>query len=487
MYQLFYNDSFTDIDKELIYYKNLNDMPREFLSFIENKLDSVVIYEYSKGNYYCAKCLNKLDGFSHCKQCNKSYRYSDTTWSTSNLKTCTSLGDKYYYFDIVNDNILVYEVSATLDIYNSDVIESICTDDEIEHRISNSISYSKRIGIESVICIKKTKIINLHNKKIYSHIEFKERTNIFDDWGYIYTSNLELLKDTKLFKYIPLWKCIDYFKRHRVKAKDVIYYSLNNKCFEYLINYKLYNLAFNEIEYKGSFKKTFGVGKEYLDFMVENNIDTYDLEVLRLLKVKDYSLIRSVSARWKYIKSLKELNEYNINLLDLLKYFKDKKLDYDLLEKYIYYIKLLLNLDINIKDKEYLYPDDFYEVCNIAEELNNYRIEENIEKVGNTLEINKYEDDKYIIYPPKTIGSIIDEATQQGNCLADYIVDYSEGKSHIYFMRKKDEKEKSLVTIEVNNNQVIQARARFNEDPSDEQIRVIENWEQKLIPVSIEI
>ena len=54
-------------------------------------------------------------------------------------------------------------------------------------------------------------------------------------------------------------------------------------------------------------------------------------------------------------------------------------------------------------------------------------------------------------------------------------------------MRKKDEKEKSLVTIEVNNNQVIQARARFNEDPSDEQIRVIENWEQKLIPVSIEI
>ena len=52
-------------------------------------------------------------------------------------------------------------------------------------------------------------------------------------------------------------------------------------------------------------------------------------------------------------------------------------------------------------------------------------------------------------------------------------------------MRKKDEMDKSLVTIEVENNKVIQALTRYNEEPSSSLLKVVKKWEENLIPIEI--
>lgn len=53
-------------------------------------------------------------------------------------------------------------------------------------------------------------------------------------------------------------------------------------------------------------------------------------------------------------------------------------------------------------------------------------------------------------------------------------------------MRYKNDIKKSFITIEVRNNKVVQAKARFNEEPPTEIMDIIKKWEQTLIPLSNE-
>ena len=50
-------------------------------------------------------------------------------------------------------------------------------------------------------------------------------------------------------------------------------------------------------------------------------------------------------------------------------------------------------------------------------------------------------------------------------------------------MRKKTEITKSLVTIEVRDQKIIQARVKYNELPSQELRDILSIWESTLIPI----
>lgn len=82
----------------------------------------------------------------------------------------------------------------------------------------------------------------------------------------------------------------------------------------------------------------------------------------------------------------------------------------------------------------------------------------------------------YIFIYPKTTDEIKEEAVQQNNCVASYIDRVINGECHILFLRKKDSPDKSLVTIEVRNNQIIQARQKFNDPVNEEEQSVIDKW-----------
>ena len=147
-------------------------------------------------------------------------------------------------------------------------------------------------------------------------------------------------------------------------------------------------------------------------------------------------------------------------------------------------------LKYNLKNKKTLLPDDLIKehnkVFNQYELVTNPTIEENIIKVSKVLEINKYEDDNYVIYPAPSLDSMIEESYNQNNCLKAYCDKYSKGETNIYFMRKKSNIDKSFVTIEVNNNKVVQARIKNNKLPSEELMHIINKWEKKLVPIEFE-
>ena len=48
------------------------------------------------------------------------------------------------------------------------------------------------------------------------------------------------------------------------------------------------------------------------------------------------------------------------------------------------------------------------------------------------------------------------------------------------FLRKKDNPKKSLVTLEVRDNKIVQARGPYNRMPTEEEKEVIHRWEQSV-------
>ena len=55
------------------------------------------------------------------------------------------------------------------------------------------------------------------------------------------------------------------------------------------------------------------------------------------------------------------------------------------------------------------------------------------------------------------------------------------GISDIYFMRSIKETKKSLVTVEVKNNKIVQSRIKHNEDPNEKQLKFLSKWEQNIL------
>ena len=89
----------------------------------------------------------------------------------------------------------------------------------------------------------------------------------------------------------------------------------------------------------------------------------------------------------------------------------------------------------------------------------------------------KYKD--YAFIYPKCIQDIRDEAVSQNNCVASYIDSVINGDCHILFLRHKDRPDDSLVTIEVRNNQIVQAKRRFNNPVTEQDQEAIDYWNKK--------
>lgn len=87
--------------------------------------------------------------------------------------------------------------------------------------------------------------------------------------------------------------------------------------------------------------------------------------------------------------------------------------------------------------------------------------------------------DYKFIYP-KTTKDIKDEAVQQSNCVASYIDKVIGGSCDIILMRKKNDVGNSLVTVEVRNGKVVQARQRFNESVNESQQKALDKYDEFL-------
>ena len=98
----------------------------------------------------------------------------------------------------------------------------------------------------------------------------------------------------------------------------------------------------------------------------------------------------------------------------------------------------------------------------------------------------EYKNSKYCILAPTKKEDFSDEAIQQANCVAGYVDKFAEEKSVVLFMRKTDDVEHSLVTIEVCDGIIRQAYQARNTRITEVQREFINEWaKEKDIKVNI--
>lgn len=89
----------------------------------------------------------------------------------------------------------------------------------------------------------------------------------------------------------------------------------------------------------------------------------------------------------------------------------------------------------------------------------------------------EYEDGNYMIKSPCCKEDLAYEASHQHNCVLGYAERVKRGEEQIFFMRKSDEEEKPLVTLEVlPGGRVGQIFRAFNNTPSNEEMKFIKKW-----------
>lgn len=177
-----------------------------------------------------------------------------------------------------------------------------------------------------------------------------------------------------------------------------------------------------------------------------------------------------------------ELARYGYNAkalllyLDRLNTFEAVTPDYRTLQELLDYAKMMST----ISKKFDRYPRNFLTTHRIASRNYN-RMKKDF---SNDLFKNRikpemeYETGDYVFIYPKSTQDIKDEAAQMNHCVASYIDDVIDGKTDIIFLRYKKSPDKSLVTVQVTNGKVVQARRHFNYDISDSEQDAIDKWQR---------
>jgi hypothetical protein len=183
-----------------------------------------------------------------------------------------------------------------------------------------------------------------------------------------------------------------------------------------------------------------------------------------------------------YLKYLVE--NYNYNIKSLLTYL-DNLMTYEAIENFTElcnefydYVKMASR----ISNKFEKYPRYFLSTHKIT--CRNYnRLKEIFEEEEFAKHIDReleYKIGEYKFIYPSLTQDIKDEAVQQGNCVASYIKKVMNGECHIMFLRKQNKNKpkeeqynESLITLEIRDYKVVQARGKFN--------RLCYNNEQELI------
>jgi len=448
-------------------------LPKAMQRFIKQKERPHNLIIKSKGNHLLCTCCEhsfvaqaKINSEIKCPNCKQRLLVK------SNRLKQYVFRDLVQYLDKIEDTLILrtyqiysYYDSNKMDHILTEFMRTIIEDDKSTDYITNQ--FYNFLGYLS---------INPWVEFTHWH-KSSSLYNCLGITAMVCPSNIKsILKGTEL-KYSGLEKLI--------ARSDYIffldYYRMaHNPSFEILIKMKLFALSLDSAKfYKGnSFQAVFGVPKSFYPFMKKYNLNYKQLEVLRLIQKEDINLINNLIN----INDLEELSKY-VNIEEA--YYKVLSVEKNTEFEYLDYLKIAKKLQYPMDNKRILYPRNLKKAHNKVTKLykvvKNELLDKQIQERLQELNKKSYKNNKYIVFPAPSVESLILESKQQNHCVKDYCEDYGLGKKDLYFMRELNNQDKSLVTIEVRNNKIIQARVYDNELPNEEQWKFLNRWQAKIL------
>lgn len=334
---------------------------------------------------------------------------------------------------------------------------------------------------------------------VYSDQELERRKSLGDEFvgfKYMYDPLEKILEEYHSFYN---WT-INYLAFRRNVTKKILFHDLigmDNGIKETMLLKSLQAFMSIHEMYGAEWGKA--AVEKYMSSTIEDTIDNNNISSL-------FNVFSSQSSLFRNIKDINDnwiVNETNFK--DLIKEVEqnrkaivkrlpaNKTLEYifqhSLMEGYAFSMKEFFNDWIQclqkqkeiygkIKDK---YPanlksslkrlDYEYRLHEMEIDLNQW------EAAMNKMKELEFKDDVYMIKSPTCKEDLAQEASQQHSCVLGYSEKVKRGEEQIVFLRKCDEEEKSLVTLEVlPGRRVGQIFRAFNDSPSKQEMEFIEKW-----------
>lgn len=454
-------------------------LPQNWNQFIYEQEKRHNLILKTKNIYYCTNCqqsftyLNKgpkIKTEHICPHCKNKY------WVRSGTLKNWKKRDNILLLDKINGELIIriFEMET---IYNSEK-------QEMEH---DTVEFARKIVDDDYREIRNERVsIAQCGPYVYHWKDEEGEWRTYDgNWyeslaqGYLYSDNLkEILKGT-IYEKSRLWELAKREKEY-IYLPDLLS-AAKYESFETLVEMKLYNLAYSAKHFicKGSFKKIFGIDKTYYNFMKKHDITREDLKLLQLYPTKDIRKLRFLK-KYEYV--IQDIKQYT-SIDNFIKYFRSKKLtDAHLYRDYLGFAK---KLGLDLKNKRYLFPDKLKTMHDLYNKqlkiMEQERITKCIEKRLETLIKNVFKNKEFIIFPASSVADLVEESKQQNNCVRTYAEKYADGNCDIYFMRKIDTPNVSLVTVEVRDNKVVQKRTKNNEKTNKKQDKFLDTWQKKVL------
>lgn len=197
------------------------------------------------------------------------------------------------------------------------------------------------------------------------------------------------------------------------------------------------------------------------------DLDTYDIDIAR----------KAIKVRW-----IKDKNMYADDI-KLIRYLFDQGKD---MSYWLDYIEFLEKLRIKI-DKEKMFPKDLEKehdkMFNKLEVFKNDEYKDDIIEFEKMIRPYNFENNDYIIRCAKSVEELVNESKEMDHCVRDYIPKIAAHQSAIFFLRKKENEDQPLVTVEIDpvNKILLQARGYHNYEPKINEMSFINEWCNKKI------
>lgn len=466
---------------------NCSSFPKGWDKFVDKQAEyHNLVIKSKKNQCYCTNCKNtfisknKVNQEVKCPNCHNKYLIKRSNLRHYQFKDYLSILDK------VNDTFIVryFELKTTIDTlheHHSSVVE-------FAREIPNNNWYRDVFVNERVSKCQGCIHIYHGDSNYFYPVKWREYTRNYSliDYSIVFPNNIKKLLKKTIYQYSCIWDI----------AKHCTYIDLpkliSNKHdigkTELLAKMKLYNLALRADEFrnKGSFQEVFGVSKDYYPFMKKNNITYLQLKLLRLLEEKDIKKIKYLQHFVSYGDNISDLEEIS-NYISLNRFIKYAKMHHKKVKTYLYkdYLRFAKVLGLDLKNNRYAFPKNLKEEHDKLEKQYEIQskvlVQKAIKKRGKELSMYKYKNNKFIILPAPNLKALQDESKQQNNCVRTYAEKYASGDCDIYFMRDIKKPKKSLVTVEVKDNKVIQCRIKCNNNPNQTQLDFLNEWEKNIL------
>ncbi len=459
-------------------FKELDDnlvIPKGFNKFVDKiTKDHNLIIKIGTGRYRCTYC--NYEFFGENKRIDKKIKCPNCKQSLiikSKILKHFDFGDSVGIIDRYNDYWIVryFEILSTYDgdKFNVDTCEygrKIYNYDFRElHEIINDHVFS---GIRCTT-VRHDGYMLASNWRYYGSY-----WKTIGDKLIFYPGNMKSIFKGTEYQYSQVWNLAKH--EGYLDIRNVLY--MYSPVVEFLIKLKLYNLVGRSYFDDGkTFKERFGVDKKFLKFMQRHNITYEELEVLKYYQKENIKTIRYFSNL-----DIHQIVRFNLDL-DILK--SELKINRNNIHEYNDYLRVAELLEYDMKDKNVLYPSNITEahdrVVKLYEINKSKKIQNGVKKRFKELVKNSYENKRYTIFPASSVSSLEQESKQQNNCVKTYAEKYAQSECDIYFMRLVTYKNKSLVTVEVKNNKIVQKRTKNNQQTTKEQDKFLDMWERKIL------